>query len=203
MNTAEAANGRSRHLRAATSEAHARLDRRIMLAGPFASRERFARFLEVQHAFHREIDTLCQAPSLKALLPDLDGRRRFAQVEQDLADLGAPAPAAVATPVFSGEPDVPTALGWLYVAEGSNLGAAFLLKAAAKIGLSEEFGARHLAAHTEGRKAAWDSFADALDRVALSPEDEARVIAGGNAAFAHVYDLVEALMPLSEPEAVS
>jgi heme oxygenase (biliverdin-IX-beta and delta-forming) len=203
MNNAEAANGRSKHLRAATSEAHTRLDRRIMLAGPFASRERFACFLEVQHAFHREIDTLCQAPSLKAVLPDLDGRRRFALVEKDLADLGRPVPARSGGPIFAGDPDVPTALGWLYVAEGSNLGAAFLLKAAAKLGLSEEFGARHLAAHAEGRKAAWDSFTDALDRVALSPEDEARVIAGGNAAFEYVHGLVEGLMPLTAPEAVS
>ena len=34
-------------------------------------------------------------------------------------------------------PDIPTALGWLYVAEGSNLGAAFLIKEAEKLGLSE------------------------------------------------------------------
>lgn len=203
MSNADVAERRSKALRAATSEAHTRLDQRVMQAAPFASRARFARFLQVQHAFHREIDTLCRAPSLQALLPDLEGRRRFAQVEQDLADLGVSPPTPTGAPVFAGAPDVPTALGWLYVAEGSNLGAAFLLKAAAKLGLSEEFGARHLAAHAAGRKAAWDAFTGALDRVALPPEDEARVIAGGNAAFSHVHDLVEALMPLSEPQAVS
>jgi heme oxygenase len=203
MSNADVAERRSKALRAATSAAHARVDQRVMRAAPFASRARFARFLQVQHAFHREIDTLCRAPSLQALLPDLEGRRRFALVEQDLADLGVPPPAPAGARVFAGEPDVPTALGWLYVAEGSNLGAAFLLKAAAKLGLSEEFGARHLAAHAVGRKAAWDAFTAALDRVALPPHAEARVIAGGNAAFAHVHDLVEVLMPLSEPDAVS
>jgi len=206
MSNADVAEGRSKALRAATSAAHTRLDQRVMQAAPFASRARFARFLQVQHAFHREIDTLCRTPSLQALLPDLEARRRFAQVEQDLADLGVPPPAPAGAHVFAGAPgapDVPTALGWLYVAEGSNLGAAFLLKAAAKLGLSEEFGARHLAAHAVGRKAAWDAFTDALDRVALPPVAEARVIAGANAAFTHVHDLVEALMPLSEPEAVS
>ena len=202
MTDVEGTDGRCKALRAATNMAHDRLDKRIMAAEPFTSRERYARFLKVQHAFHREIDVLCQAPSLAALLPDLDRRRRFAQVEQDLADLGVPLPAPSGAPVFSGEPDVPTALGWLYVAEGSNLGAAFLLKAAAKLGMSEAFGARHLAAHPEGRKASWDAFTAALDRVQLSPEEEARVITGGNAGFSHVRDLVERLLPISEPEVV-
>src|SRR5690606_18526810 len=89
-----------------------------------------------------------------------------------------------------GKVDLPTALGWLYVAEGSNLGAAFLIKEAAKLGLSQDFGARHLAGAPEGRGLHWRTFTAALDAVPLSDEDEARVIAGAEAAFRRVHGLV-------------
>ena len=202
MSNTDSGDGRAKALRSATNETHDRLDKRIMAAAPFASREHYARFLEVQHAFHRHIDTLCQTPVLAALLPDLNRRRRFALVEHDLADLGRPVPAPDCAPVFPGEPDVPTALGWLYVAEGSNLGAAFLLKDAEKLGLSESFGARHLAPQPEGRGASWRAFTAALDAIALLPDEEERVIAGGNAAFKYVQDLVDRLMPIAEHEVV-
>jgi protein TonB len=54
-------------------------------------------------------------------------------------------------------------MGWLYVAEGSNLGAAFLLKEAVKLNLSGSFGARHLAGAPEGRGLHWRTFTAALD----------------------------------------
>ncbi len=199
MNNAEGTDGRSNALRAATSTSHDRLDKRIMATDPFASRANYGRFLEVQHAFHREIDPLYKNPALAALLPDLEARRRFDRIEQDLADLGMSPAAPVGAPVFPGEPDIPTALGWLFVSEGSNLGAASLLKRAASLELSETFGARHLAPHPEGRGASWRAFTSALDALALSPEEEARVTAGGVAAFAHVHGLVERLLPIEEP----
>ena len=146
----------------------------------------------MQHQFHREIDALYTNPVLDKLLRDLAGRRRFGLIEQDLADLGVMPPATDASPVFERGKDVdlPTALGWLYVAEGSNLGAAFLLKEAGKLGLSETFGARHLAAASEGRGLHWKTFTAALDGVSLIEVEEKRVIAGAQAAFARVQGLV-------------
>jgi heme oxygenase len=96
-----------------------------------------------------------------------------------------------------GQPPDPEALGWLYVAEGSNLGAAFLLKEAAKLGLSESFGARHLADAPEGRGLHWRRFTAALDAVALSASEEARAIASANDAFARVRALVDRFLPVS------
>lgn len=183
---------RAKRLKAATHAAHEQLDKAIMAGDPFASRARYALFVKVQHGFHRDIAALYDDATLDRLLPDLKGRRRFALIEQDLADLGSEAPAADAPPAFKpGAPlDLPTALGWLYVAEGSNLGAAFLLKEAEKLGLSETFGASHLAGAPEGRGLHWRTFTAALDEVALSDADEARVIAAAEAAFNRVHGLV-------------
>lgn len=95
-------------------------------------------------------------------------------------------------PAFGAEEvDVPTAFGWLYVAEGSNLGAAFLLKNAALIGLNEGFGARHLAGHPDGRGLHWCTFTAALDTLVLTPEEDVRASEGAVAAFRRVHRLVE------------
>ncbi|MEW9617771.1 biliverdin-producing heme oxygenase [Shinella sp. S4-D37] len=184
---------RAKRLKAATHAAHEGLDKAIMAGQPFSSRARYGLFLIVQHDFHRDIDALYAHAELDALLPDLDGRRRFGYVRQDLIDLGMEPPQAAGGPVFEkGEAvDIPTALGWLYVAEGSNLGAAFLLKEAFKLGLSETSGARHLAGAPEGRGLHWRTFTSALDTVDLSEAEEARVIAGAQAAFRRVQGLVD------------
>lgn len=183
---------RALRLKHATNDTHDRLDHSIMDGRPFASRERYGLFVQVQHGFHREIDALYDNAVLDRLLPDLAGRRRLALIVRDLNDLGLAAPAVDTLPAFpsASDVDVPTALGWLYVAEGSNLGAAFLLKEALKLGLSETFGARHLAAAPEGRGLHWKTFTAALDSVSLSDTEEERVIAGARAAFARVQDLV-------------
>lgn len=181
---------RAKTLKAETREAHERLDGSIMAGRPFESRERYALFLAVQHGFHRDIDALYANPTLDGLLPDLAGRRRFGDIEQDFADLGIAPPEPAEAPAFGDTADIPTALGWLYVAEGSNMGAAFLIKAAGKIGLSEDFGARHLAGAPEGRGLHWRTFTEALDALELDDAGEARMIEGARAAFTRVQGLV-------------
>jgi heme oxygenase len=188
---------RWQRLRAATEAVHGRLDQRIMAADPFGDRARYGLFLLVQHAFHRDVDALYDSAQLGQLLPDLAGRRRLALIERDLGDLGLAPPAAEAPPACSQDTDVPTALGWLYVAEGSNLGAAFLLKEAAKLDLSESFGARHLAPAPQGRGLAWRTFTAALDAAVLSPDEEKAIDAGAIAAFTRVHSLVETHQPVA------
>jgi heme oxygenase len=182
---------RAKRLKARTNETHDRLDRRIMAGRPFESRERYGRFVTVQHAFHRDIDALYVDPRLDRLLPDLAGRRRLGLIEQDMADLGIAPLAGVSVLALPTDVDLATALGWLYVAEGSNLGAAFLLKEATKLGLSEDFGARHLAGHPDGRGLHWRTFTAALDAISLSQIEEDHLVAGATASFQHVHALVE------------
>ena len=191
MNIAVEPEGRWKRLKAATGGTHDRLDSRIMAAKPFESRERYGLFVQMQHAFHRDIDALYANPALDGLLPDLLGRRRLGLIEQDLADLGIAPLQLEEAPAFGADADTPTALGWLYVAEGSNLGAAFLIKEAEKLGLSEAFGARHLAGAPEGRGKHWRTFTAALDALVLTDEEEARLAEGGQAAFKRVHALAD------------
>lgn len=184
---------RAKRLKVLTHAVHDRLDTSIMAAASFASREGYARFVAIQFLFHRDLDALYGDAALQAVLPGLAERRQLPLLKADLSDLSQPEPATGTAPAFvPGEVvDLPTAIGWLYVAEGSRMGAAVLRKAAAKLGLSDDHGARHLAPASEGPAAYWRAFTAALDGIELDAEQEERVIAGANAAFMRVQDNVD------------
>lgn len=187
---AESATSRSQRLKAATHATHERLDKTIMAGDIFASRERFAKFVRVQYRFHRDIDPLYGHAALSALVPHLAERRRLLKIANDLGDLGqalpphAPGRLGLDTPLA-------TALGWLYVAEGSNLGGTILYKLACqKLGLCDGLGARHLAGHPDGVARHWREFTAALDSVPLSAQQEDQVVQGAEDAFGAVYGYV-------------
>ncbi|MFD1703324.1 biliverdin-producing heme oxygenase [Methylopila henanensis] len=182
------AEGLSKRLKADTAAQHEELDAAIMAGRPFVNLDLYGRFLDVQRAFHRDIDAVYGDLELIRLLPGLPALRRLPLIVQDLADLGLPPREDADAPAFvHGESrDIAEALGWLYVAEGSNLGAAFLLKQAARLGLSESFGARHLAPAAEGRGLSWRTFAAALDAAPLDASGTARAVSGAQAAFARI-----------------
>ncbi|MFG1465011.1 biliverdin-producing heme oxygenase [Xanthobacter sp. DSM 24535] len=178
---------RAKRLRAASTALHEQVDAAVMAAAPFADLGNYARFLRFQYRLHRQVAPLYAAPFLQPILPGLAERERLSAVERDFADLGVPLPElAHEIPILP----TPEALGWLYVVEGSNMGAAFLLKAASRIDLSEAFGARHLAAHGEGRGLHWRRFTQALDAISLTPIEDLRAEAAAVGAFGYVLNLV-------------
>ena len=183
---------RSQRLMEATRSAHDGLDTRIISAEPFRDRDRYVRLLRMQYHFYQTIDGLyTTALPLPASL-DLPSRRRLERVRQDLVDLGQSPPREhPSKPSNMARVDSATAIGWLWVAEGSTLGAASLLKRAAALGLDGEFGARHLAGHPGGRGKYWKSFAGAVDALDLDQVDDARMLHGARDAFAHVRMLAD------------
>lgn len=174
---------RTQQLKALTTETHDQLDKRIMANQPFANRDNYSRFLIAQYGFLRDCDPLYDNPDLAALFPDLTERRRYDRIAADITDLERTLPSDDTLPAVEHKQDIPTALGWMYVTEGSKLGAAILLKMAGSIGLSESFGARHLAGAPEGRAKNWREFTAVLDHIRLTDEEEARMVAGAKAAF--------------------
>lgn len=170
---------RCKRLKAATRREHDSVDQLVMAARPFEDRNRYARFLQVQHHFHASLVELYEDPCLNELLPGLSSLSRFTAVVQDIRDLGLIPPALP----HGVKADPARALGWLYCSEGSNLGAAFLFKQTQRLGLDEEQGARHLAAPREGRALHWKTFVYAIDHLVLDEQQEASVIAGATAAF--------------------
>nr|WP_163502179.1 biliverdin-producing heme oxygenase [Halomonas socia] len=175
----------SKRLKHATREQHERVDHSIMALRPFDDLEGYARFLRVQYGFQQRCLPCYRHTQLADWIVDLSPRCRYAAVVRDCQDLGVEVEKAKPT----GAPLSEAAshlLGWLYVNEGSNLGAAFLFKRAAELGLSARYGARHLAPSDDGRGLHWRHFTQQLDAIALSEADIAQAVAGAKEAFAYV-----------------
>ena len=192
MTTADSASRpalRSQRLNQITNEPHQKLDALVKAHKPFDEVANFARFVVAQYLFQSELKALYTDPALKQIVPDLPERCRAEQAKADLADLNTEVPAPVAGAVNA--PSKAEALGWIFVSEGSKLGAAFLIKRAVGLGLSDTFGARHLGEPAGGRAEGWKSFIRTLDGLELTAEEEADLDKGAVAAFERFTVLLE------------
>ncbi|WP_296231018.1 biliverdin-producing heme oxygenase [Pseudomonas sp. UBA4617] len=179
---------RSQRLNQITHAPHAELDALVKSHAPFDSRESFARFVVAQYLFQAELQPLYNDPQLIAIVPDLAERCRAEQARLDLADLDTEVPPALPGALLN--PGLGEAMGWIFVSEGSKLGAAFLIKRAMALGLSDSFGARHLGEPAAGRAEGWKQFNRIVDGLTLSADDEAAAERGAVAAFERFTELL-------------
>lgn len=184
---------RSQRLNQITHAPHEQLDKAVKAHAPFESIASYSRFLSAQYLFQQELKSLYTDPLLIKLIADLPERCRADQAMADLYDLNTALPESV--PGAVNEPALAEALGWLFVSEGSKLGAAFLIKRAEALNLSDTFGARHLGKPAGGRADGWKRFVKILDELPLSEEQERQIDHGAVAAFQrfnvllqHAYD---------------
>lgn len=187
--TTQRSMSRSQRLNQITHEPHGKLDALVKTHAPFETPASFARFVVAQYLFQSELVTLYNEAQLTALMPDLPTRCRAQAAKADLADLDTPVPPPVAGAVKN--PTQAEALGWLFVSEGSKLGAAFLIKRAVALGMSETFGARHLAEPAGGRAEGWKTFTRILDGLAFTEQQEAEADKGALDAFNRFTVLLE------------
>jgi heme oxygenase len=196
MSNLTAAPALSQRLKTETSSLHEHMHALMEQAQPFASRENYARFVAAQYVFQRDIDHLFADTQLQQAVSDLDSRGRMQASRDDLADLGSPLPAC--GEVATAQVQMPAALGWLYVSEGSTLGAVFLFKQAQEaLGLTADFGARNLAAYPAGRAAAWRQFVASLDSEGIAPEQHQAVLDGARAAYRRFGQLLQQYFQLA------
>jgi heme oxygenase len=177
--TAERPSLRSQRLNQITHAPHSELDVLVKSHAPFDSRESFARFVVAQYLFQSELQALYTDPQLIAIVPDLAERCRAEQARLDLADLDTEVPAPVAGALS--KPSLGEAMGWIFVSEGSKLGAAFLIKRAVALQLSD----------AGGRAEGWKQFTRILDGLELSAEEEAAAERGAVAAFERFTQLLK------------
>ncbi|MEN1833131.1 biliverdin-producing heme oxygenase [Pseudomonas lijiangensis] len=171
---------RAKRLKAGTHTEHDNINDLVMRNEPFQNIESYGNFLRLQHGFHGALQPVYLNENLNELLPGLSELDRFPAVEADLNDLKIPTPQSPAPAAIG---SAYQALGWLYCSEGSNLGAAILFKHTRQLDLNETHGARHLAAHEDGRALHWRAFVQQLDALELTEEQDKEVIAGARAAF--------------------
>ena len=169
------------YLKSNSTATHDSVDNLVMSVKPFSTPENYVKFLQLQAIFHKIVDSVYKDKELNQKIKDLASMARYDDVIKDLQDLNAKeAEVSLEIP----KPKGAEALGWLYCAEGSNLGAAFLFKHAKQLEFNEEKGARHLAPHPAGRGKHWRAFVELLNALPLSEEAQAEAIEGAKEAFA-------------------
>ena len=115
----------AKRLKEQTTTTHDSVDNLVMSVQPFSSKENYIKFLKLQSVFHKAVDHIYKDAELNKAIPELEYMARYDAVTQDLKDLGEePYKFDKELPHETGN----KAIGWLYCAEGSNLGAAFLFK---------------------------------------------------------------------------
>ncbi|NHF74458.1 biliverdin-producing heme oxygenase [Paracoccus xiamenensis] len=191
----QAALDRSAMLRQETRTAHKGVDDAIMESGALDSPQNYMCFVRFQHQLMLDLEPLYRRADLQQIIPDLPQRSRLAAVESDAAYLEIDLPESYANSLDLSGISIPEALGWLYVSEGSNLGAAFLAKAVLAHEMTGDAGAAHLAAPPVGRAAHWRGFTTALNAVKQSTDEERSTIDGARNAFAHVRVLIGTHLP--------
>lgn len=155
-------------LRARTASSHQELDQAVGHFGDLASYGAFAissfRFREGVEA------ALADAP------PGWEVDPLAPVIARDLADLDLDVPASAPAPAIRTPAE---RLGVAYVLEGSAVGARLLVREAQKLGLSDSFGARHLALQA-GDHDRWRRFLAELETTTASHDE---VIAAAEATF--------------------
>jgi len=168
--------GRRRaQLRERTSEAHSALDARV---APLFGAEGYRHYLAGLHTFRAAAESRLDDAAYPAAFDGWRPTRIAGLLEDDLADLGAPAhPVALALPE---RPDPSEACGIAYVLEGSAFGARLLIRMAGSLGYDESHGARHLAAQSRTLDN-WRHFEACLERA--EPFDLASAVTAACATF--------------------
>ncbi|WCN15272.1 biliverdin-producing heme oxygenase [Marinomonas mediterranea] len=172
----------AKRLKFSTRTNHDSVDQLVMQSAPFLNNINYAKFLRLQHIFHLSVAPFYQNDVLQEWFPGLADLPRLSAVESDLKDLGLEP--NVSSYQLATVPNLFQAIGWLYCAEGSNIGAAFLYKETQKLNFDAEHGAKHLAAHPEGRAPHWHKFVAQLDALNLTEEQESEAVKGATEAFA-------------------
>jgi heme oxygenase len=165
-------------LRAATAQAHARLDG--LFGGlDLRSRDGYRRFLEVNAAALLPLESALVDAGVTRLFPDWPARSRRHAILDDLADLdGEFVPMPMPEPL-----DRAGVLGTMYVLEGSRLGAAYLLRIVESSADPQVAGATAYLRHGAGQHL-WRSFLDLLEAHAARLDDDAAAVTAARRTFA-------------------
>jgi heme oxygenase len=162
-------------LRHRTGSLHAAVDAAV---GPLLTPGDYCCYLAGLAAFRAPYEAALVGAS-PAFLGDWRMTPLMPSLARDMADLGV----APLGPVHRGAlpaPDDDTAAGWLYVLEGSALGARLVAKRADALGFGPGRGGRHLALQCRN----WKSFRLFAERLDVARLDEGRVVAAAGDAFA-------------------
>jgi heme oxygenase (biliverdin-IX-beta and delta-forming) len=173
-----------RQLRESTWPIHQRLDRRLMTTRRFSQSDDYRHHLSALWGIHAAVERGWSAVRWTEALDDIEERRKLPLLEADLRALGAECANLPLCPDLGGDTDLPTALGVLYVIEGSTLGGRHLLTVVQRtLGLGPDRGASYLASYGPRVDAMWSRYGSAVESYCVDEPRRTRATEGAVRAF--------------------
>jgi heme oxygenase (biliverdin-IX-beta and delta-forming) len=144
-------------LRNATGPLHKRLETNLNLLSPSFSRMNYLCLIQAFWGYYHPLEaSLTRVPELHDWLPDIAMRRKLPLLAVDLKALGIDSNALDKLPACT---DLATALGCLYVLEGSTLGGQVISRHLKNVfNLDAENGAAFFTGYGEQTGAMWQTF---------------------------------------------
>ncbi len=176
-------------LRAGTSESHASLDAQVAARGYLRTLEGYRDFLQRSLRFQSGAEFALDAMGAQTWIPDWPQRRRTQLLLDDLrvlsseTDVQLPVTASVeVSESLSGKATRERVFGIAYVLEGSTLGAAYVLRELAPLGITATLGATFLAGGAIPKRR-WPEFLSQLQSQDDPRFDRAAALEAARAAF--------------------
>ncbi len=149
---------------------HQRLEQRLDLLNPTFSRQDYLRLIQAFWGYYQPMESsLAGLAGLRDWLPDLDRRVKLPWLEKDLLALGMDGDALARLPLCQHLPpctDAATALGCLYVMEGSTLGGQVISRHLKRsLALDADNGAAFFHGYGEATGAMWQAFRQQVNAV--------------------------------------
>lgn len=163
-------------LRRLTAELHTRVENSVDLPRRTGHISAYQHLLARLFGLYSPIEArLDQMTGLKALELDWPARRKVPLLRADLVALGCSTTDISPCPFTPPLPDLPEALGCLYVLEGSTLGGQVIRRQVERsLHLGPETGCRFFAGYGADVGSMWKSFCAVLERTVTEPSDVAR-----------------------------
>jgi heme oxygenase len=127
-------------------------------------------------------DVAYNRADVKSVLPDIDDRKLSQNLAADLRALNlTPAPSC---PPITWVNDLPSAMGTIYVIEGSTLGGRVIVKRVMdQLGLTPEHGCSYYSGYGSETGNKWKAFMAGLDACNFTDEECDRVVAAATKTF--------------------
>jgi len=174
-------------LRSATWPVHQRLEKRLQVRGRFSQADGYRAHLEGMWGFCAGLEHRLESTGIGDALQDYDARRKLPLLARDLGTLGLSSAALAELPVcriLPACPDTASALGCLYVIEGSTLGGQTLAPLVHRqLGFNADRGAAFLTSYGSRVGAMWRAFGSALEAWCRDPERRMRSVQAAIGTF--------------------
>jgi heme oxygenase len=177
----------SSNIKEATHTAHQQLEVIVVKKlKAIRSQAEYADLLKHFYAYFNKVEQAIAPFITTEVLPDYASRRNSSHIKNDIEALGATVtdlPLAEAPAI----PDTISALGALYVMEGSIMGGRIIVQMLEKAGITQ--GVSFFSGYGEATGRMWQGFTEVLNQYAPTTEDETKAIATANATFSKFGDV--------------